>query len=387
MYRIGDIELKYLEEAFESKKLFRVGGKQVVEFEKGWRELTGAKYSLLISGGGTAAITCALVGLGIGPGDEVIVPGYTFMATASAVLMAGAIPVVADIDESLALDPADFERRITENTQAVIPVHMIGRPADLDSITEIAQRHGLKVIEDACQMDGGSYKGRRVGSIGDAGAFSFNFYKIISCGEGGGMITDDADVFERASIFADGGASFRPYAKDFTIPVFLGKQLRASEIMGAVLRGQIERLDGILSDARRNAAIVRSELDGYKGLKIAPMNDPEGDCGIKVVFIFESESEAIEFAKSEGVGGTRPIDTGKHVVVNWTPLQERNVMHHPRMNPFLFEENKGLNADYTAENCKKTVDICNRTVYIGISPDWDEKAVETKIEACKNAVK
>ncbi len=393
MYRIGDIELKQLEATIASKQLFRVGNpacghwQQVVNFEKEFAQLIGTKHALLVSGGGTAALTCALIGLGIGPGDEVIVPAYTFMATASAVLMAGAIPVIADIDESLALSPEAFEKRISKHTKAVMPVHMIGRPADMDKIMDIARKHGLKVIEDACQCDGGSYKGHRVGSIGDAGAFSFNDFKIISCGEGGGMVTSNPDVYERASIFHDSGSAFRPYAKDFSIPVFLGQQFRATELMGAVMRGQLRRLEGILSDARRIAGRFRAELDGVKGLKIAPMNDPAGDCGISVVFTFESEAGARKFAQSPGVGAWLPIDTGKHVFTNWEPLLKKNIYHHLRMNPFYFEENKGLRADYGAEVCKKTLDICKRTAIISISPDFDEQHVAQRIEACKKAMK
>ncbi|MFA6292034.1 MAG: DegT/DnrJ/EryC1/StrS family aminotransferase [Victivallales bacterium] len=392
MYRIGDIEIKLLESTIASKQLFRVGNpasghwQQVVNFEREFAQLLGMKHALLVSGGGTAALTCALIGLGIGPGDEVIVPAYTFMATASAVLMAGAIPVIADIDESLALSPEAFEKRISRHTKAVMPVHMIGRPADMDRIMEIAKRHGLKVIEDSCQAGGGSYKGRRLGSIGDAGAFSFNDFKILSCGEGGAMVTNDPDVYERASIFHDSGAAFRPYAKDFSIPVFLGQQLRASELMGAVLRGQLRRLEGILSDARRNAGRIRSELSSVSGLSISPMNDPLGDCGISVAFTFESEGKARKFAQSPGVGAYIPIDTGKHVFTNWEPMLKKNVYHHPRMNPFYFEENKGLRADYGDEVCAKTLDICKRTAIISVSPDWDAQTVTQRIDACRKAV-
>ncbi|MEI6421934.1 MAG: DegT/DnrJ/EryC1/StrS family aminotransferase [Lentisphaerota bacterium] len=392
MYRIGDIELKQLEATIASKQLFRVGNplsghwQQVVNFESELAQIIGTKHALLVSGGGTAALTCALVGLGIGPGDEVIVPAYTFMATASAVLMAGAIPVIADIDESLGLSPEALEKRISKHTKAVMPVHMIGRPADMDKIMEIAGRHKLKVIEDACQADGGSYKGRRLGSIGDAGAFSFNQFKILTCGEGGGMVTSDPSVYERASIFHDSGSSFRPYAKDFTIPVFLGQQFRASELMGAVMRGQLRRLEGILADARRNASRIRNELGFVKGLKIAPMNDPLGDCGTSVAFTFESEVKARNFTKSPGVPAWLPIDTGKHVFINWEPMLNKNVNHHPRMNPFNFEENKGLRADYGAEVCSKTLDICKRTAIINVSPDWDDQIVTNLIEACRKAV-
>ena len=393
MYRIGDLELKQIEAVIASKRLFRVGEpssghwQQVVTFEKEWAQVIGTKYALLLSGGGTAALTAALIGVGIGPGDEVIVPAYTFMATASAVLMAGAIPVIADIDETLTLSPEAFEKRISKNTKAVIPVNMIGRCANMDKIMEIAKKHNLKVIEDCCQADGGSYKGRRLGSIGDAGAFNFNDFKILSCGEGGAVVTNDTEVYEKAFIFHDSGFAFRPYAKEFAVPVFLGQQCRASEIMGAILRGQLRRLEGILSDARRNAKRIREELSSLKGVRIAPMNDVDGDCGITVVLIFDSESEARRFVQSPGVGGFLPIDSGKHMFFNWEPLLKKSVYHHRRMNPFYFEENKELRAEYGPEVCRATIDICSRTVVLGVSPDWGEGDVTERINTYKKALR
>ena len=390
MLRVGDTELKELEKSIKSKKLFRVGDIekdvcQVLNFEKEWAEKIGTKHALLVSGGGTGALVAALVGVGIGPGDEVIVPAYTFMATASAVLIAGAIPVLAEIDESLALSPEDFEKKITKNTKAVMPVHMIGRPANLDKIIAIAKRNNIKVVEDSCQCDGGSYKGKRTGSLGDIGAYSFNDYKILSCGEGGGLVTNDSNAYERATIFADSGTSFRPYASNIKSPIFLGQQLRASEPMGAILRGQLRILEGILADARKIAGRIRKELDGYKGLKLAPMNEVEGDCGISVAFTFKTEELARKFAKAEGVSGWLPIDTGKHVYTNWEPILKKQVYHHPAMNPFNFAENKNLRQNYTADMCPKTLDICSRTVILSTGPDMTEEAVSTRIAACKAA--
>ncbi|MFA6569446.1 MAG: DegT/DnrJ/EryC1/StrS family aminotransferase [Victivallales bacterium] len=390
MLRVGNTELKELEKSLKSKKLFRVGDIekelcQVLNFEKEWAEKIGTRHALLVSGGGTGALVAALVGVGIGPGDEVIVPAYTFMATASAVLIAGAIPVLAEIDESLALSPEDFEKKITKDTKAVMPVHMIGRPANLDKIIAIAKKHSIKVVEDSCQCDGGSYKGRRTGSLGDAGAYSFNDFKILSCGEGGGMVTNDSTAYERAAIFADSGTAFRPYAGDIKSPIFLGQQLRASEPMGAILRGQLGLLEGILADARKIAGRIRKELDGCKGLKLAPMNEVEGDCGISVAFTFKTEVLARKFAKAEGVGAWLPIDTGKHVYTNWEPILKKQVYHHPAMNPFNFAENKNLRHNYTNGMCPKTLDICNRTAILSINPDMTEETVSKRIAACKAA--
>src|SRR5450830_541087 len=202
MYRIGEEEIQELRKVFESKNLFRVGDpkaghlQEVERFEREWAEKIGTKYALFLSGGGTAALICGLAGMGIGPGDEVLVPAYTFMASASAVLAVGAIPVVVEIDDTCTVDPEDMEKKITSDTKAIMPVHMVGIPCNMEAITKIAKKAGIKVLEDCCQADGGSFKGKRLGAWGDAGAFSFNYYKIISCGEGGCLVTDNESIHE-----------------------------------------------------------------------------------------------------------------------------------------------------------------------------------------------
>lgn len=187
MYEIGQPEIDAVAAVIRSGQLFRYrGGEggQADACEKRMAEMFDTRHTLMVTSG-TGAIICGLVGLGIGPGDEVIVPAYTWLASAGAVLSVGAIPVLADVDETLTLDPADFERRIGPRTKAVIPVHMGGRPSDMDAIMAIAKKHGLRVLEDACQAIGATYKGRPVASIGDAGTLSFNQFKTIACGEGG----------------------------------------------------------------------------------------------------------------------------------------------------------------------------------------------------------
>jgi len=249
VYRIGEEEIEEVARVIRSGHMFRMGEgvpghlREVDRFEEAWSEKIGVAHTLCVTSG-TAALTCGLVGLGIGPGDEVIVPGYTFMATAIAVLSVGAIPVIAEVDDSLTLDPNDFEEKIGERTKAVIPVDMVGLPCDMDSITRIARENDVKVLEDACQAVGGSYRGKRLGSWGDAGAFSFNQFKIISCGDGGALVTDDKQVYERALIYHDGGAPFRPRYGDLSTPFFIGTNYRMTEIQGAILNVQIKRLDG-----------------------------------------------------------------------------------------------------------------------------------------------
>lgn len=391
MYRIGQEEVEEVSKVLLSGHLFRVGAgveghlHEVDQFEREWAQTIGTEYALCMAGGGTAALICGLVGMGIGPGDEVIVPGYTWMASATSVLAVGAIPVIAEVDETLALDPEDVRRKITPNTRAMIPVHMVGRPANMQALLDIAQEHGLMILEDCCQADGGSYRGKRLGSWGNAGAFSFNHFKIISCGEGGALTTNDRTLYERALVFHDGGAAFRPYAKDLGIPIFVGIQLRADEVMGAILRVQLRRLDGILSDLRRIRKRFEQELSDVPGLRIAPNNDPEGDCGVVVAFQFDSESDARAFAQQ--AGGWLPIDSGKHVYSNWEPLLAKRVMHHPDMNPFNHPRNQGLRTDYTPDMCPRTLDVLRRTVFLSLHPDWSEDEVTKRIEACRKAVK
>ena len=167
MYRIGKEEIDAVARVINSKQLFRINneGKECETFEKELAEKMGANHALLLASG-TGALICALAGLGVGPGDEVIVPGYTFMATASAVLAVGAIPVLAEIDETMTIDPIDVEKKITDKTKCIIPVHICGFPSNLDALKAIAEKHNLVILEDACQADGGSYKGQRLGTIG-----------------------------------------------------------------------------------------------------------------------------------------------------------------------------------------------------------------------------
>jgi dTDP-4-amino-4,6-dideoxygalactose transaminase len=391
MYRIGKEELDELKKVIDAKKLFMVGDpaaghqQEVVRFEHEWAEKIGVKHALCLSGGGTAALVCGLAALGIGPGDEVIVPAYTFMATASAVLVVGAIPVIAEVDDTCLLDPEDFARKIGPNVRAVIPVHMVGMPCDMDRIMAVARKHKVKVVEDSCQCDGGSYKGRRTGSIGDMGGFSFNDFKIMSCGEGGAVVTNDRTLYERALVYSDSGANFRPYAKDLAIAPFLGFQFRPSEIQGAILRMQLQRLEGILADLRRNKARIMAELKGKPGIRFMRSNDLKGDCGVTVGFQFDTNAQAVAFAKAEGVGGGLPINSGKHVYYNWDPIFEHRVGHHPEVNPYNHPKNKGLRTEYTKDMCPKTVDWLSRTVFCGVNPDWTEKQLSDRIAACAKA--
>lgn len=384
MYEMGQEEIDAVTKVLESKQMFRYrGGEggQVNQVEEMINSYTGCKYSVVMTSG-TAALTCGLVGMGIGPGDEVIVPAYTWLASAGAILLAGAIPVLAEVDETLTLDPADFESRIGPRTKAVIPVHMAGHPTDMDSITAIAKKHNLKVLEDACQGIGGTFKGKQLGSIGDAGAYSFNQFKNITCGEGGALMTSDRSIHERALYYHDMGCTFRGHAGEMTEEAFLGNTYRMNEILGAVLRVQFGRLDSILARLReRRAWLLDAVAAADSPAKANPSADNEGDCGCHVPFIFETSEQREKFEEkakeiNEECGMGSPINSGLHVYTNWKVLLEQKGGHHPALNPFKMEENKDCRLEITADDCPRTLEILKRTSSIAVGIDWSKEKCE-----------
>lgn len=386
MYRIGKEEIEAVDRVIKSKQLFRVGSQlhECDNFEKEWAEKIGVKYALLISGGGTAALTSAIAACEIGPGDEVLVPGYTWISTASAVLTCGAIPVVCEINETVTIDPEDIKKKITPNTKAIIPVHMAGHPCEMDKICEIAKENNLYVIEDCCQDDGGIYKGKRVGTWGDIGCYSFNYFKIISSGEGGCFVTNNEELFQRGACYCDCGSFFWSDI-EFKFPVFVAQQFRANEIQGAIMRQQLKKLDDIIADLKRIRKIIINELKD--DLKFIPSNDEENDTGVNVVVEFNNEKEARNFCeKIPGLAGLG-IDHGKHIYTNWTPLQNKNINHVKAMNPFYFPQNQGLRADYGPSVAPKTLEILKRYVFIPIDPDMNDKEINTLIEKLRDASK
>ncbi len=368
MYRMGKPEVEAVRTVIASGHLFRYqAGRvapQTARFEKDFAGRVGARYCLATTSG-TASLICAMAGLGIGPGDEVIVPGYTFIATALAPLAVGAVPVIADVDETLTLDPADLEGKITRYTKAIIPVHMLGLPCDMQAIQRIARRHRLLVIEDAAQACGGSYRGKPLGSMGAAGAFSFNHYKILSCGEGGAMVTSDRSVFHRAMICHDGGCVFFDMGMAAEQPPFFaGTNFRVSEVQSAILNAQLKRLDSILKALRSRRAAMARILDKAGSFRVSPCNDADGACGTHLPLLFDSQRAACRFIERHkaACGLFRPFDTNRHVYSNWEPILKQ-ITHHPKWNPWALARRR---IRQTAGCCPRTLDILKRTVVIGV---------------------
>ena len=390
MYRIGKEEIEAVGRAIMSREFFKINsaGREVYNFEAEWKKLTGAEYALTMTSG-FAALSSALIGMGIGPGDEVIVPGYTYIASALAVTSVGAIPVIAEVDDTLTIDVKDVEKKLSKHTKAVMPVYIQGFPADLDGLTALSKKYGFKIIEDACQADGGMYHGKYLGTIGDAGAYSFNYFKVITAGEGGLLSTNDRTIYERALIYHDSSAVafFGDQLSGIEQPLFGGTEFRVSDITGAILREQLKRMPGILTDLRRNRTMLSelvSDVTAGEGqprriFTVAPSHDIDGDCGTTLSLRFETVNDCRDFAAcmlEKGLYVTIPIDTGKHVYTNWTQIMEKRGALHPAMDPFLMEANRGLQHNYTPDMCPRTLDLLSRTAYIGISPDWDDAEVE-----------
>jgi dTDP-4-amino-4,6-dideoxygalactose transaminase len=337
---------------------------EVARFERELAAHVGTGHALAVNSG-TSALVAALVGAGIGPGDEVLVPAYTWVSTAAAALAVGAVPVLVEIDGSLTMDPADLKDRITTRSRAVVPVHMGNQVADMDAIMEVAAAHDLVVIEDACQAIGVSYRGRKVGSIGHAGCFSFNQHKNIRAGEGGALVTNDAALFERASMYHDVGSYERPGWAGNDADLIVGVNLRMPELSAAVLRPQLAGLDRQIARRRRHRTIVLDALASRNDLEPVPHHDPLAAAGLAVRFDGAADPvrSATAFAGNRGVH--RLIDTGRHVYTNWRSLQARNPVH-PALDQYAAVD---ADIDHGPTACPRTLEILARTCAVDLAPE------------------
>lgn len=387
MYRIGQEEIDAVANAIRERSLFKINKslQETMHAEEEMRQLFETKNAILMTSG-HAALTSALIAMGIGPGDQVILPAYTYIATAMAVVAAGAIPVIAEVDETLTLCPIDTEKKITKHTKAIIPVHIQGFPCKMDALKALADRYGLQILEDACQADGGRYHGKRLGTIGNAGALSFNYFKVITAGEGGALLTDDRKIFERALIYHDSSAVafFGDQLQDVESHLFCGNEYRTNEISAAILRVQMRRLDGILADLRRNKKYLMESL--ANDCRFLPSNDIEGDCGTTLALSFDSAEKAAAFAENCTLKCTIPFHTGKHVYSNWTPVMQKVGALHPLMDPFKMEANRDIIPDYKADMCPKTLELLAKTVYINVDPNKDTAELDEVVAAIRAAL-
>jgi 8-amino-3,8-dideoxy-alpha-D-manno-octulosonate transaminase len=306
-----DVEKNELLDVLTSKSPFRRPGGKVAQFERDYAAHIGVKYAFGVTSGTTALCT-AMAALEIGPGDEVILPAWTWFADYDAVVLCGALPVFVEIDESFAMDPKEIEAKITPRTKAIVPSHLQGGVADMDAILEIARKHKLRVIEDCAQCCGGRYKGKYVGSIGDMGINSFQLSKTITAGEGGAVTTNDPVLYERAFRFHDVGMMGRAFNESIgngVLGAFASCNFRMNEFTGAVLKGQVKKLDTICRALRANARKVREGIANLPGLKLRKSSDVEGDLG-SIVFLDcgtrERRDKFLRAMEAEGISAGGP---------------------------------------------------------------------------------
>ena len=367
MYTVGQEEIDAIARVIQSGALFRYGvGSECDRFEQRYAKYLGARHFALAASGSNALVA-AMIGLGLGPGDEVLIPAHTYMATATSVLAVGAIPVIVDIDESLTIDPDAVEAAIRPRTRAVVPVHMWGAACDMDAIMAIARRHNLFVIEDACQGVGGGYEGRKFGTIGHAGCFSFNYFKNMTCGEGGGVAMNDDSVAERARCAIDPCHFYWHGRNDATKP-FAGNGARASELMGAMLNVQLDRIDGMVAAMRAEKQHIlagTASLDNL-GLRAAPMNSAAYDCATQVMYTLPSAEAADRFVQifPSVIAGR----TGRHTYTEWDQVLMGAGAAHPAMNPYLMPANAECRRTYSKDMCPRSLDILSRTVMVATNP-------------------
>ncbi len=295
------------------------------ELEAAICETFGCTHAQLTSSG-TAALTTAMAALNIGSGDEVIMPTFTFVASFEAILSVGAIPVLVDVDESLTLNPEAVRAAITPRTKCVMPVHMCGSMADLDALKTICKEHDLVLLEDACQSIGATYKGQKVGTIGHAGTFSFDFVKTITCGEGGVVMTNNKDVYIKCDGYTDHGHDHEGVDRGADLHPFVGYNYRISELHAAVGLAQIKKLNTFLAIQKKNCAILRSMLSEIPEVTFRVVPDPEGDSFSFLSWFLPSEAIAKAFVaemKEQGIlaGNFYWYSNNWHYISKWDHLK------------------------------------------------------------------
>jgi len=386
---VGEEEKKAVDEVIDHKYLFRYYGpgefpSRVKLLEEEFAKKMGVKYALAVNSC-TSALISSLVAVGVGPGDEVIVPGYTFFASCAAILAAKAIPVLAEIDDSFTLNPDDFEKKITSRTKAVIPVHMRGAPCQMDKIMEIAKKHNIKVVEDTAQACGGTFKGKRLGTFGDCNAYSFQYHKIITTGEGGMVVTDDNLLYDRARMYHDTAACWRPGGEEkrfasarYKGELFPGVNFRMAELIGAVARVQVRRLDGLIERMRKNKKRIKNAISDIESIKFRRLNDPEGDTAIALFFSLPTAELTKKFAealKAEGISANSVYDKGVpdwHIYSYWEMIINKWTVT-PEGCPYTCPYYKGPEPKYSADMLPITSDLLSKSIQIDIPPQLTDE--------------
>jgi len=355
------------------------------ELETAINETFGSKYAQLVSSG-TAALTTAMAALGIGAGDEVIMPAFTFVASFEAVLSVGAIPVLVDIDETLTLNPEAVSKAITPKTKCIMPVHMCGSMADLDALKQICDEHELLLLEDACQSIGATYKGKALGTIGNAGTFSFDFVKTVTCAEGGAVLTNDESIYIKCDGYQDHGHDHLGVDRGADLHPFIGYNFRISELHAAVGLAQIRKLPKFLEIQRKNHSHIKAALSQIPEISFRQVPDESGDSCTFLSWFLPTEEIAravVNELKAQNIlaGNFYWFDNNWHYVRKWQHLK-RGASLGALNNPQKASLEK-LAAQSFAESDK----IMSRCISTLINLSWTEEQLQDKANKLANAVK
>jgi 8-amino-3,8-dideoxy-alpha-D-manno-octulosonate transaminase len=356
------------------------------ELEAAICETFGSKYAQLTSSG-TAALTTALSALGIGYGDEVITPAFTFVASFEAILSVGAIPVLVDVDDTLTLSPAAVREAITPNTKAVMPVHMCGSMADMDALLAICQENDLFLLEDACQSIGGTYKGKALGTIGHAGTFSFDFVKTMTCGEGGVVMTNDESIYVKSDGYTDHGHDHKGGAdRGADLHPFIGYNYRISELHAAVGLAQVRRLPEFLATQKKNHGLLKGILSTIPEISFRRLPDPEGDSCTFISWFLPTEEitrAVVNELRSQGIlaGNFYWFDNNWHYIRKWDHLKNAITLNslHPDLKTEVIRQ---ASKDFAASDA-----VMSRCISTAISLTWTEEQIKEKGEKIVAVVK
>lgn len=329
----GEEEKKEIMDVLDTGVLFRYefneqrnGVFKVKEFEEKFAKYCGTSQAQAVTSG-SAALKVALIALGVGPGDEVITQGFTFVATWEAILEVGALPVFTEVDETLNMDPEDLKKKITSKTKCIIPVHMLGAQARIEEIVKIATQQGIPVIEDTAQAAGGRIKGRHLGSFGTCGTFSFDSVKTITTGEGGMIITDDVELWRAMSEYHDHGHDHKvnPGTRGGEGRRFIGFNYRMMELQGAIGLAQLAKLDGIVAAQQKNKSVLKEAAAGIPGVTFRELVDEQGDSATFITFTLQDREHCQrvnESLRDKGQGAINFAENTWHFYPKWEHLLE-----------------------------------------------------------------
>lgn len=399
-YFMGDEELEAVNRVIMARSPFRFYGHDVQHYadkvEDIFRERLGRKHALLVNSG-TGALAVAMAAADIGPGDEVLLPGYLWVACLTSIVRSGGIPRLVDVDDTFTMDPADLERKINERTKAVLLVHMSGASGDVERIRDICKQHKLILIEDVAQANGGTFRGKPLGSFGDLSIFSFQYNKNMTSGEGGLITADDDALFQRAWAYHDLGYGRNEAGRlDPMGPVqSWGFGARMSEVSAAVLFGQVQKLDRIIGAMRARNRQLYAGLGSIPGVTARRLIDPEGDSGPFVVISFANAEIATQMVKKTraagvrsrawGFGNIRVAEFWLHVYHhNISLVQKRGV--NSSGHPWTDSRNAfSQEISYAPGQLPVLDDLAERSVLIPVAPVLTEEACDRIIEIYRNA--